>query len=76
MLLQVEVTAFVRTLSPVQVTCTFFLTSDSFEFMMLESESPASDLDLRSFKSLEFEDVLSEHPVFRILALGLQIVKL
>src|ERR1044072_1408450 len=41
-LLQFEVTALVRTLSPLyflQTTCTFFLTSDSFEFTMLESES-------------------------------------
>src|ERR1044072_8920599 len=40
--------------------------------MMFESESPASDLDLQSFKSLNVEDVLSEllsseswHLVFR-----------
>src|ERR1044072_5897912 len=66
-LLQVELTAFVRTLSQMQVTCTFFLTSDSFEFTMLESESPASDLDLQSFKSTDTGDVLSEPSVFRVL---------
>src|ERR1044072_1724635 len=50
----------------------FFLTSDSFELMMFESESPASDLDLQSFQSLNVEDVLSKllsseswHLVFR-----------
>jgi hypothetical protein len=75
-LLQVKVTAFVRTLSPVQVTCTFFLTSDSFEFARLESESPASDLDLQSFKSLNDEDVLSELLSSESWALGLQINKL
>src|ERR1044072_5717890 len=69
-LLQVKVTAFIRTLSPLyflQTTCTFFLTSDSFEFMMLESESPASDLDLQSFKSTNTGDVLSEPSIFRVL---------
>src|ERR1044072_2764323 len=33
--------------------------------MMLESESPASDLDLQSFKSTDIGDVLSEPSVFR-----------
>src|ERR1044072_1853650 len=69
-LLQFEVTALVRTLSPLyflQTTCTFFLTSDSFEFMMLESESPASDLDLQSFKSTDTGDVPTEPSVFRVL---------
>jgi len=66
-LLHIKVTAFVRTLIPVQVTCTFFLTSDSFEFARLESESPASDLDLQSFKSSDTGDVLSESSVFRVL---------
>src|ERR1044072_2867683 len=75
-LLQFEVTSLVRTLSPLyflQITCTFFLTSDSFEFTMLESESMASDLDLQSFKSWDAGDVLVEHSVFRVLVLGLQI---
>ena len=75
MLLQLECDSFGTDAQP---SCTsrrplaFFLTSDSFEFMMFESESPASDLDLQSFKSLNVEDVLSEllsseswHLVFR-----------
>ena len=53
----------------------FFLTSDSFEFMMFESESPASDLDLQSFKSWNAGDVLSELLSSESWALGLQINK-
>src|ERR1044072_1971678 len=69
-LLQLEVTALVRTLSPLyflQTTWTLFLTSNSFEFIMLSSESMASDLQLQSCKSWDAGDVLAEHSVFRVL---------
>ena len=67
---ELKETFLYKLLSPMyysQTSCTFFLTSDSFEFMMFESESMASDLDLQIFKSWDAGDVLAEHSVFRVL---------